>query len=219
MKIKLINQKGKELEKQVELEPTIFEAKINDALEVQALRVYAYNQRKWSAKVKTRAEVRGGGRKPFKQKGTGRARQGSIRSPLQVGGGVAFGPQQKDKKLHISKKMTKAALRSALSRKVKASALKVMDKLDVSKASTKEMLEVANGVSADKHKKSKIVFVVGEKNTALSKSATNLKNIKVLLPEAVNIFELSNATMVVMTEQALDEVTKVWKVRGKNEGK
>src|SRR5215204_522024 len=96
MKMKLINQKGKETEKQVELEPTIFEAKINDALEVQALRVYAYNQRKWSAKVKTRAEVRGGGRKPFKQKGTGRARQGSTRAPQFAGGGVVHGPQPRD---------------------------------------------------------------------------------------------------------------------------
>src|SRR5689334_11887047 len=102
MKITLINQNGKESKSTVELDSTIFEAKVNDALETQALRVYLYNQRGWNAKVKGRGEVSGGGRKPFAQKGTGNARQGSSRSPLQVGGGVTFGPQLKNKKLSIS---------------------------------------------------------------------------------------------------------------------
>jgi large subunit ribosomal protein L4 len=222
MKVKLINQKGKELEKQVELEPTVFEAKVNDALEVQALRVYSYNQRGWNAKAKTRSEVRGGGRKPFAQKGTGRARQGSTRSPLMVGGSVVFGPRPKDKKLSMSKKMTKAAIRSALSRKVKETALRVMDKLEVGeKASTKEMLDVRKSILPDNaaNKSLKLVLVIGEGNMNLKKSVSNLKNVKVLLPEAINIYELSNSDMVVLTQQALDEVTKVWKVRTKNESK
>lgn len=216
MKIKLVNQKGKSVAKQIELEPTIFEAKINDDLEVQALRIYQYNQRKWSAKTKTRSEVRGGGIKPWAQKGTGRARHGSIRSPLWVKGGVAFGPQPKDKKLRISAKMRKNAIRSAFSRKAKEDLLIVVDKIALKKEKlTKQMIDVVNSLlpKDNVHKAYKVAMIIGKVNKDIYKSASNLKKIRVLLPEAINIYELTKSDYIIFTKDGLDQITKVWKLR------
>ena len=216
MKLAILDQKAKDTSKKVDLEPTIFEAKINDDLETQALKIYSYNQRHWNAKAKGRSEVRGGGKKPFAQKGTGNARAGTIRSPLWVGGGTVFGPVPKVKKLKMAKKMRKGSIRSALSRKAKSEMIRVLDNLDLTgEKLTKQMMALKDALTPKEleHTKVKVAFVVHEKNELLSKSAKNLDDVKVLLPEAINIRNLTESTIVVFTEDSLNEITKVWKVR------
>jgi len=164
--------------------------------------------RQGTSKVKTRAEVRGGGRKPWKQKGTGRARQGSIRAPQWRGGGVAFGPTgERNYKLSVNKKVRALAFRSALSLKVNEKNLVIIDKFIFTKPSTKEMLEVMKSLKIDNEK---TLIITKEKEELVVKSSANIAGVKALKQNQLNLFDLLNANKLVMTEEAAKAVEEVY---------
>jgi len=164
--------------------------------------------RQATSKVKTRAEVRGGGRKPWKQKGTGRARQGSIRAPQWRGGGVAFGPTgERNYKLSVNKKVRALAFRSALSLKVNEKNLVIIDKFSFTKPSTKEMLEVMKSLKIDNQK---TLIITKEKEELVVKSSANIAGVKALKQNQLNLFDLLDASKLVMTEEAAKAVEEVY---------
>lgn len=164
--------------------------------------------RQGTRKTKTRAEVRGGGRKPWRQKGTGRARQGSIRAPQWRGGGVAFGPTPNiNYKKAVNKKVRKLAIRSALSIKAKESNLVILDKFIFSKPSTKDMLKVMENVKIDNQK---VLIVTKEHEELVVKSSGNIPNVKTLNFQKMNIFDLLNANKLVVTEEAVNGIEEVY---------
>ncbi|AHB36772.1 50S ribosomal protein L4 [Spiroplasma apis] len=164
--------------------------------------------RQGTRKTKTRAEVRGGGRKPWRQKGTGRARQGSIRAPQWRGGGVAFGPTPNiNYKKAVNKKVRKLAIRSALSIKAKESNLVILDKFIFSKPSTKDMLKVMENVKIDNQK---VLIVTKEHEELVVKSSGNIPNVKTLNFQKMNIFDLLNANKLVVTEEAVNRIEEVY---------
>ena len=164
--------------------------------------------RQGTRKTKTRAEVRGGGRKPWRQKGTGRARQGSIRAPQWRGGGVAFGPTPNiNYKKAVNKKVRKLAIRSALSIKAKESNLVILDKFIFLKPSTKDMLKVMENVKIDNQK---VLIVTKEHEELVVKSSGNIPNVKTLNFQKMNIFDLLNANKLVVTEEAVNRIEEVY---------
>lgn len=164
--------------------------------------------RQGTRKTKTRSEVRGGGKKPWKQKGTGRARQGSIRAPQWKGGGIVFGPTPNiNYKKAVNKKVRQLAVRSALSLKVKEKNLVILDKFIFSKPSTKEMLEVMKNINIDNQK---ILIVTKEHEELVVKSAGNIPGVKTLDFQKMNLFDLLNATKLILTEEAINRIEEVY---------
>ncbi|WP_338984917.1 50S ribosomal protein L4 [Spiroplasma endosymbiont of Diplazon laetatorius] len=164
--------------------------------------------RQGTRKTKTRAEVRGGGRKPWRQKGTGRARQGSIRAPQWRGGGVTFGPTPNiNYKKAVNKKVRQLAIRSALSIKAKEANLVVLDKFAFSKPSTKEMLSVMKNIKVEDQK---TLIVTKEHEELVVKSAGNIPGVKTLDFQKMNIFDLLNATKLVVTEDTVNKIEEVY---------
>ncbi|ALD66846.1 50S ribosomal protein L4 [Spiroplasma cantharicola] len=164
--------------------------------------------RQGTRKTKTRAEVRGGGRKPWRQKGTGRARQGSIRSPQWRGGGVVFGPTPNiNYKKAVNKKVRQLAIRSALSIKAKEANLVILDKFAFSKPSTKEMLSVMKNIKIEDQK---TLIVTKEHEEIVVKSAGNIPGVKTLDFQKMNIFDLLNATKLVVTEDTVNKIEEVY---------
>lgn len=155
LKVDVLDMKGKKV-KDIELNENVFGVDVNDIVVHTALVNYLANQRQGTGSTKTRAEVRGGGRKPWRQKGTGRARQGSIRAPQWMKGGIALGPKPRSYKYAIPKKMRKLALKSVLTSKVEEKELIVVDKLELKEIKTKEMVKVLNNLNT---KKALIVLV------------------------------------------------------------
>jgi len=164
--------------------------------------------RQGTSKVKTRAEVRGGGRKPWKQKGTGRARQGSIRAPQWRGGGVAFGPTGvKNYKLAVNKKVKALAFRSALSLKLKEENLVIVDKFSFLKPSTKEMVEVLKNLKIDDQK---TLIITKENEELVVKSSANIVGVKTLRQNQMNVYDLLNANKLLLTEDAVKAIEEVY---------
>ena len=155
--------------------------------------------------VKSRGEVSGGGRKPWRQKGTGRARQGSIRSPQWVGGGRAFGPTPRSYSFKLPRKVRRLALRSALSRKVSQENLLVVDALSFDAPKTQAFKEVLNNLNVNE----KVLIVIDKDNTNAVLSARNLENVTVVDQENVNVYDLENNAKVIMTQSALSSVEEV----------
>jgi large subunit ribosomal protein L4 len=158
-------------------------------------------RRQGTAKTKTRSEVSGGGKKPFKQKGTGNARQGCIRAPHYVGGGTAFGPSPRDYTFKLNRKVKKAALRSALSVRFKEEKLTVLNAFDLEKISTKGFIEVLNRFDL-----SKVLVVIDSENMNLELSARNLPNVKVLRAEGVNVYDVLKYPNLIVTEGAVSQL-------------
>jgi len=158
-------------------------------------------RRQGTAKTKGRSEVRGGGRKPYRQKGTGNARQGSLRAPNHVGGGVVFGPQPRDYKFKLNRKVKQSALRSALSVRYKDACMTVVNGLDLEQISTKGFVEVL-----DRFELKKALIVVEGENVNLELSARNLPFVKVLRAEGVNVYDILKYPNLVMTEAAVDQI-------------
>ncbi len=209
MKVDVVNLQGKKV-KTVELPPEIFEAPIKPDLMHQALVRQMANARLGTRKTKGRSEVRGGGRKPWRQKGTGRARQGSIRAPQWVGGGKVHTPKPRDYSLKMPKKMRRAALRSALSVKAAEQAIVVVEDLALPEPKTKKMAEVlARLVGED----TKTLILLpesprqSEKYFVVAKSADNLPYAKTLVANYLNIRDLLGYDKVVMPLAALDVIT------------
>lgn len=206
MDLSLSNIKGEELKSNVELDPEIFEVEPNKKLLAQYVRTYQHNQRQGTVKTKSRSDVSGGGRKPWPQKGTGRARHGSIRSPLWVGGGVVFGPQPRDWSLKLPKKMRKKALFITLSEKVRENGLIVLNKLALSKISTKKIKSILQNLFKDDpqlQKKILLVLPLGEESKRLYFSARNLPNVWCVPVQSLNAYQVLNADRVVMSKESL----------------
>jgi len=200
MKVKVYNQKKEEVG-EVELLKEIFEIKLNTDLVHQVVLAQTANQRQGSAKVKTRAEARGGGRKPWRQKGTGRARVGSIRSPIWRGGGVTFGPTtEKVFKKRIPKKMRRKALFMVLSAKAKENLLLVLDKLEIGKPKTKVMAEVLNKLFL---KKGSGLIVLSKMNKSVILSVKNIPKTGTIQAKDLNVLDLLSYKYLVMTKEAI----------------
>ena len=201
---KLYNQAGEE-KGDVKLTPEIFAVEIKPELVHQAVVAQMANARVVFADTKDKSEVRGGGRKPWKQKGTGRARHGSIRSPLWRGGGVTFGPStDRNYSKNLNKKMKKKALYMALSDKANETQIMVVDKLDVPEIKTKTMVEFLKNIKAEKR-----VMVVGEKmDITIAKSVRNLPKVQYIAADSLSVLEVIKANKIVFLKPALTVLDK-----------
>ena len=188
---------------QIEVSDEVFGAPVNRSLMHQALVRQLSNARLGTHKTKTRGEVRGGGRKPWKQKGTGRARQGSIRASQWVGGGVAFGPVPRTYVKAMPKKMHRAALRSALSAKAGAGQIVVLDGLNLSVAKTKQAVTMLNALCLNDQN---ILFVVAEKDPNVDRSVRNLPTVKLLQSGYLNVRDLLGYDVLLMAKDAVERV-------------
>jgi len=206
-KAKIYNQEGQETGEQ-ELVPEIFSCEINKALIHQVVVAQQANARRVYAHTKGRSEVRGGGRKPWRQKGTGRARHGSIRSPIWAGGGVTFGPTKKrNYSKNINKKMKRKALFMVLSDKASDQKIILLDKLTVKDGKTKEMTKIINSLPC---KGKKAFLALPEKSAEIVRSASNLKNIWVQNINSLNVVDLLKYTYLVMPVNALKQLEKTY---------
>ena len=197
----VLNQNGEELEKKVNLNGDVFGIEPNTQVMFDAVQVYQANKRQATAKTKTRAEVRGGGKKPWRQKGTGRARAGSSRSPIWVGGGTVFGPiGNQNFKLKMNKKSHALALKSALSIKASEKNIVLVDNLTSTK--TKEVVKTLEALKVD----SKALVVLAKENEEFTRAARNVPFVKVVLANNVSVYDLMNSTKLVMTVDAAKTV-------------
>ena len=200
MKTIVYNQKGDEVGK-VELPKEVFEVPLNTDLVHQVVLVQIANRRQISAKVKTRAEVRGGGRKPWRQKGTGRARVGSTRSPIWRGGGITFGPTtEKVFKKKIPKKMRRKALFMILSAKAKENLLLVLDKLEIEKAKTKAMAEILNKLFL---KKGSGLIILLQKDKNIIKATRNIPKTATAQAKDLNVLDLLSYKYILMPKEVI----------------
>ena len=190
----------------VELNAALFGAEVNKAVLHETVVNYLANQRQGTQSTKTRTEVAGGGAKPFRQKGTGRGRQGSLTSPSHIGGGVVFAPKPRDYSYTVPKKVKRLALKSALSSKVKENEIIVIDSLTFSEPKTKEMVKVLANVKAAK----KALIVMAEKDENVVRSAANIPGIKTTIVSAMNTYEIVNATSFIVTKDAVEKIQEVY---------
>ncbi|MCX5712404.1 MAG: 50S ribosomal protein L4 [Candidatus Omnitrophica bacterium] len=201
----VINAEGKEIDT-IKLDETFFNGKINASVVYQAVINYNANQRKGLASTKTRGEVSGGGKKPWKQKGTGRARVGSIRSPLWRHGGIVFGPHPRDYSYLLPEKMRSAALKGALASKIHEGNLIVLDEFKIEGTKTKDALKVLAKFKFDPAKKNLLLIDKLDKN--LIRVLKNIENIALDLAKNTNVYAVLSSKKVVITKAALKELTK-----------
>ncbi|WP_342753104.1 50S ribosomal protein L4 [Shouchella clausii] len=203
-KVSLFNQTGSQVG-EIELADNVFGVEPNESVLHDAVVMQQASLRQGTHKTKGRSEVRGGGRKPWRQKGTGRARQGSIRSPQWVGGGVVFGPTPRSYSYKLPKKVRRLAIKSALSSKVKDSELVVLDDLKLEAIKTKAMKDVLASLSVD----SKALVVTADYNENVALSARNLPGITFLTADGVNVLDLLKHEKLVITKAAVEKVEEV----------
>lgn len=201
MKIDVVNIKNEKVE-QLDIDKSVFGIEPNNSVIAQYLRVFTNNQRQGTSSTKDRSQVSGGGKKPWKQKGTGRARVGSSRNPLWVGGGVSHGPTPKSWNLNLSKNLKKLAIKSALSYKFINKKAVVLSDFELTKPSTKDMVKVTNNL-----KVGKTLIVTKGTDSNVVKSASNLKALKVTRHDMLNAFDLLNYTNVLFTKDAIIEIS------------
>ena len=213
MKSLVYNLKGEEVGEK-DLNPKIFGVEFKPDLINQVILTMRANRRVVSAHAKTRSEVRGGGKKPWRQKGTGRARHGSIRSPIWVGGGVTFGPNKEKNYLKkINKKARRLALFSALSKKFEDDELKIVDKLKISQGKTKEAFEVISNlyeVDFKKKKKIDLLLILAKKNEEFSRATRNLNKVKTILADSLNVEDLMVYKNLLLEEDSLEVIEKTY---------
>lgn len=167
---------------------------------------YLANQRQGAQSTLTRAEVRGGGKKPWRQKGSGRARQGSIRSPQWTHGGIALGPKPREYGKTVNKKVRRLAMKSALSSKVAAEELIVLDSLEMNEIKTKEVVSVLKALETGK----KVLIVLPEKNETVYRSARNIKGVKTTLVSTLNVYDILNCDSLVVLKDAVSKIEEVY---------
>ncbi len=206
-KIDVLSLKGEKV-KDIKLEDNIFNIEPNDAVIKDAVVAAMAGARQGNAKVKTRSEVAGGGRKPYRQKGTGNARQGSIRAPHYRHGGIVFGPVPRDYSKKMNKKEKKLALKSALSYKVLDKELVVVSTIEFETNKTKEMINLLEGLNLTNHK---VLVCVKELTDNVCLAARNLANVKVVLPSEINTFDLISSDNLLIEEEALTMLEEVLK--------
>ena len=203
-KVSVYNVEGKKVS-DIDLKEEIFGIEPNEAVIHSVLVNYQANQRQGTQSTKTRAEVRGGGRKPWRQKGTGRARQGSIRAPQWIKGGIALGPKPRSYKYTVNKKERRLAVKSMLSMKVLEQSLVVVDKLAFNEIKTKNMVSALNNLKVT----GKTLVMLPEKDEKVQKSARNIEGVKTTLVNTINVYDLLKYNNLVVT---LDTVKKLEEV-------
>ena len=204
-KIDVYNIEGKKVS-DVELAESIFGIEPNEAVVHSVLVNYLANQRQGTQNTKTRSEVRGGGRKPWRQKGTGRARQGSIRAPQWVKGGIALGPRPRSYKYTVNKKERRLAIRSVLSSKVLENNLVVLDKAEMKEIKTQAMVKTLANLKVE----GKTLILLPERNENVQKSARNIKNVKTTLVNTINVYDLLKYNKLVVTLDAVKKLEEVY---------
>lgn len=190
----------------VELPRAVFDAEVHESVLHQALVRQLANARQGTHQTLTRGKVSGGGRKPYRQKGTGRARQGSIRAPQFSGGGVVFGPHPRSYRLEMPRKQRRLALRSALSVKARAEQIVVLGDVDLEAPRTRAVVDLLRAVDAGK----RVLLVLGAHNEVLEKSARNIPEVQVALAGNVSVRDLLIADTVLVTRDALEHITEAW---------
>ena len=203
--IKVVNMAGKEVG-EITLSDKVFGATVNEAVLHTAVRAYLMNQRQGTQSTLTRTEVSGGGRKPWRQKGTGRARQGSIRAPQWTHGGVALGPKPRSYRVALNKNVKRTALFSALSAKVAGSELVVMDAITATEYKTKAMVEMLNAVNAAK----KTLIVLPEVNSCVIKSCDNIEGVKTTQWNTLNVYDILNCDTLIVAKDAVAKIEEVY---------
>ena len=203
--IKVVNMAGKEVG-EITLSDVIFGAEVNEAVLHAAVRAFLMNQRQGTQSTLTRSEVSGGGKKPWRQKGTGRARQGSTRSPQWTHGGIALGPKPRDYRVGMNKKTKRVALYSALSAKVAAKELIVVDDIKCASYSTKTVVNMLNALGADR----KALIVLPEVDNFVVKSAANIPGVKTTLAHTINVYDILNANKFVVSKAAIAKLEEVF---------
>ncbi|MGD0232419.1 MAG: 50S ribosomal protein L4 [Syntrophorhabdales bacterium] len=199
-KADVVNIQGEKVG-EIELNDAIWATDIKPYLIHDVVLMQLTNRRRGTSSTKTRGEVRGGGRKPWRQKGTGRARAGSSTSPVWVGGGTVFGPKPKEYHMKVPKKVRRAALRSALSARYSEASVKVLDNLDLGAIGTKNFAGIMKVLSL-----SKPLLVVNGKNEILEKSARNIPHTKVLRVEGLNVYDVIRHEQLVVTVEAIERI-------------
>lgn len=204
-KVKMLNMAGAEVG-EITLNDEIFGIEPNEIAVQTVVKNYLANQRQGTQSAKTRSEVRGGGRKPFRQKGTGRHRQGSTTDPTQVGGGIVFAPKPRDYRYAVPKKVKRLALKSVLSAKVADKEIIVLDELKFAEPKTKEMVKVLENIKADK----KTLIVMDEKDENVVRSASNIQGVRTALVSTMNVYEIINHYSLVLTKAAAERIEEVY---------
>ena len=204
-KVDVYDMKGKKVS-DVELAESVFGIEPNEAIVHSVLVNYLANQRQGTQSTKTRAEVRGGGRKPWRQKGTGRARQGSIRAPQWVKGGIALGPKPRSYKYTVNKKERRLAIKSLLSSKVLEKELTVVDKLELAEIKTKTMVKAL----ADLKVEGKALIVLPENNKNVLMSARNIEGVKTITLNNINVFDLLKYNNLVLPLETVKKIEEVY---------
>ena len=204
-KVAVYNTEGKQVG-EIDLKDEVFGAEVNQPLLHQAVQVYLANQRQGTQSAKTRAEVSGGGRKPWRQKGTGRARQGSIRSPQWAGGGVVFAPKPRDYSQKLPKKMRRQAMVSALSSKAANNEIMVLDSLVMDQPKTAFISAMLKNLNIDK----KALIVVKGGDEVVAKSARNIPGVKTAFAGSLNVYDILKYDTFLITRDAVKEVEEVY---------
>ncbi len=204
-KVNVYNMQGEVVE-QIELSDNIFGIEINEHVVYEVVKNQLANKRQGTQSTKTRSEVRGGGRKPWKQKGTGRARAGSTNSPIFVGGGVAFGPKPRSYSYKVPKKVKRLALKSVLTSKAQENEIIVIDHLDFNSPKTKDMVTLLANLNADK----KALIVMDEKNINVIKSSKNIPHVQTALVNSINVYDILKHNSFIITKDAVRKVEEVY---------
>ena len=204
-KVTVFNMEGNEVG-DIELNDDIFGVRPNEHLIYLAVKQYLANQRQGTQKARTRAEVSGGGRKPWRQKGTGHARQGSIRSPQWKGGGVVFAPTPRDYSFKLNKKEKRAALKGALSDKVTGGKLIVLDELKFEEKKTKAFAKMMDALNVA----GKALVVTGEPDENVAFSARNLPKVETAVTNTINVYDIVNAGTLILTKDAVSKIEEVY---------
>jgi len=204
-KVDILNVSGERVG-EIELNENIFGAEVNVSVLHEVVKNYLANQRQGTQSAKTRSEVRGGGRKPFKQKGTGNARQGTISAPHYVGGGVAFAPKPRSYRYSLPKKMKRVGMLSALSSKVEANSVIVLDELTLETPKTKDMINILRNIKTEK----KALVVLGTKNDNVVKSVNNIPGVQATFVGEMNVYDILNHGSFVITKEAVEKIEEVY---------
>lgn len=203
--IDVLSVDGKKV-KELELNENVFGIEPNENIVHSVIVNYMANQRQGTQNTKTRSEVSGGGRKPWRQKGTGRARQGSIRAPQWIKGGIALGPKPRSYRFKINKKERQLAVRSVLSSKVNEKELTVLDKLELKEIKTAEMTKIMNNLKLT----GKTLFVLPGNDVNVQKSARNIKGVKVSIVDTMNTYDLVKYDNLVLTVDSVKKIEEVY---------
>jgi len=204
-KVDVLNINGQKVD-EIELSESIFGIEVSESAVYEVIKNHLANKRQGTQSAKTRAEVRGGGRKPWRQKGTGRARHGSIRSPQWIGGGVVFAPKPRDYSYSIPKKVKRLAMKSVLTSKVNEGKIIVVDAIEMETPKTKDFIKMLSAVNAGK----KSLVVTAENSPVVVKSGRNIPGVKVAFANVINVYDIMNHESFIITKDAVKKVEEVY---------